>query len=116
MRSQSARRHPNTWPGPHAWLPRRLASMAWEQRPSLTLLPRPAGGGGRGGEAGQQEGGGEHEGGNPEAMQDADAVAEETNHWRPGEEGNVADGGGRAHPGGRVGGVGGRGPKGAREP
>ena len=48
-------------------------------------------GGERGGEAGQEEGGGEHDGGNPQAVQDADAVAEETNHWRPGQEGNVAN-------------------------
>src|SRR6185312_10948487 len=55
--------------------------------PSLTVLPWPAVCGERGGGAGQEEGGGEHDGGNPEAVQDADAVAEETNHWRPGEKG-----------------------------
>ena len=54
-------------------------------------LIRPGAGGERGGGAGQEEGGGEHDGGNPEAVQHADTVAEETNHWRPGEEGNVAD-------------------------
>jgi hypothetical protein len=59
--------------------------------PSLTVLLRPAVGGERGGGAGQEKGGGEHDGGNPEAVQDADAVAEKTNHWRPGEEGHVAD-------------------------
>src|SRR6266568_3614802 len=58
---------------------------------SLTVLPWPAVGGERGGGASQEEGGGEHDGGNPEAVQDADAVAEATNHWRPGEEGHVAD-------------------------
>jgi hypothetical protein len=63
-------------------------ASAW---PSLTVLPWPAVGGERGGGAGQEEGGGEYDGGNPEAVQDADAVAEETNHWRPGEEGHVAD-------------------------
>ena len=61
---------------------------AW---PSLTVLPWPAVGGERGGGAGQEEGGGEHDGGDPEAVQDAYAVAEETNYWRPGEEGHVAD-------------------------
>jgi hypothetical protein len=64
----------------------------WSRRwPSLTVLPWPAVGGERGGGAGQQEGGGEYDGGNPEAAQDADAVAKETNRWRPGEEGHVAD-------------------------
>ena len=43
------------------------------------------------GEAGQEEGGGERDGGNPEAVQDADMVAEESNQWRPGEERHVAD-------------------------
>jgi hypothetical protein len=57
----------------------------------MDLLVRPGVDGKWGGEAGQEEGGGEHDGGNPEAMQDADTVAEESNHWRPGEEGNVAD-------------------------
>jgi hypothetical protein len=58
---------------------------------SPTALPWPAVGGERGGGAGQKEGGGKHDGGNPEAVQDANAVAEETNHRRPGEEGHVAD-------------------------
>jgi hypothetical protein len=61
---------------------------AW---PSLTVLPWPAVGGERGGGTGQEEGSGEYDGGNPEAVQDTDAVAEETNHGRPGEEGHVAD-------------------------
>jgi len=61
------------------------------QWPSLTVLPWPVADGERGGGAGQEEGGGEHDGGNPEAVQDADTVAEETNRWRPGEEGHVAD-------------------------
>ena len=59
--------------------------------PSPTALPRPAAGGERGGGTGQEKGSGEHNGGNPEAVQDANAVAEETNRWRPGEEGHVAD-------------------------
>ena len=63
----------------------------WGPAPLLIVLPWRAVGGERSGGAGQEEGGGEHDGGNPEAVQDADAVAEETNHWRPGEEGHVAD-------------------------
>jgi hypothetical protein len=54
-------------------------------------LPWLAAGGERGGGARQEKGGAEYDGGNPEAMQDADAVAEETNHRRPGEESHVAD-------------------------
>jgi hypothetical protein len=61
---------------------------AW---PSLTVLRWPAAGREWGGGAGQEECGGEYDRGNPEAVQDADAVAEETNQWRPGEEGHVAD-------------------------
>ena len=77
---------------------------------------RPGAGGERGGGASQEEGGGEHDGGNPEAVQNANAVAEETDRWRPGEEGHVADRGRRAHPGSRVGGIVGSGTQADREP
>ena len=61
------------------------------QWPSLTVLPWAAGGGQRRGDTGQHQGDQEHDGGDPEAAQHADLVAEEADGGRPGEEGHVAD-------------------------
>jgi hypothetical protein len=64
----------------------------WRQQwPSLTVLPWPATDGERRGGAGQEERDDEHGGGDPHAVQHADAVAEEPHGRRPGEEGHIAD-------------------------
>jgi hypothetical protein len=61
------------------------------QWPSLRVLPWPVPGGQGRGCAAEQEGGGEHGGGDPEAVQHADLVAKEPDQRRPGEEGHVAE-------------------------